>query len=114
MKWYVLTLFILVGFVWNASAGQIDSKLSGAWMTTDGPCSPCTLTIQNDRVTFTFVGDRIDVLSATGTREPGIHVFLGGDGELDLALTKGGYLIGFYSNQRSDFRNQSVFFRRKQ
>jgi len=52
MKWYVLTFFLLVGFVWNASAQPaqpaqpIDPKLVGEWETTDGPCDPCTLSIQ--------------------------------------------------------------------
>jgi hypothetical protein len=29
MKWYVLTLLLLVGFVWSASAQQVDPRLVG-------------------------------------------------------------------------------------
>ena len=46
MKWYVLTLFLVMGLVGSVSAQQIDSKLVGVWETHDGPCSPCVLTIQ--------------------------------------------------------------------
>jgi hypothetical protein len=43
----LLTLFLVVGFMWSASAQQqVDPKLVGNWQTYDGPCRPCVLSIQ--------------------------------------------------------------------
>jgi len=90
MKWYVLTFFLLVGFVWNASAQPaqpaqpIDPKLVGEWETTDGPCDPCTLSIQaSGKVTYTLANSPIEVLYARGTPDPGIDAMLARWGKLD-------------------------------
>ena len=77
MKWYVLTLFLLVGFVCSVSAQEMDARLVGEWETHDGPCSPCILTIPaSGKVTFSQVGDPIEVMYAQATPEPGINVIL--------------------------------------
>jgi hypothetical protein len=120
MKWYVLTFFLLVGFVWNASAQPaqpaqpIDPKLVGEWETTDGPCDPCTLSIQaSGKVTYTLANSPIEVLYARGTPDPGIDVMLARWGKLDLSLTKSGFLVGFYTDDMRPIRNHTVLFRRK-
>jgi hypothetical protein len=44
MKWYVLTLFLVVGFVWSASAQQqVDPNLVGNWPAI--PAEPSSLVI---------------------------------------------------------------------
>jgi len=117
MKWYVLTFFLLVGFVWNASAQPaqpIDPKLVGEWETTDGPCDPCTLSIQaSGKVTYTLANSPIEVLYARGTPDPGIDAMLARWGKLDLSLTKSGFLVGFYTDDMRPIRNHTVLFRRK-
>jgi hypothetical protein len=115
MKWYVLTLFLLVGFVWSASAQQVDSKLVGDWVTTDGPCKPCTLSIQaNGTVTFDHSGSAIQVVAAQVNPEPGVDVILPLGGKLDLKLTTGSnMLVGSYTNYTQTRLDQAVAFRRK-
>ena len=115
MKWYVLTLFLLVGFVCSVHAQSMDARLVGAWETQDRPCSPCILTIPaSGKVTFTQVGDTIEVMYAQGTPEPGIDVILPLGGKLDLALNKkGNHLVGFYTDWTQDRKNVPVAFERK-
>jgi hypothetical protein len=115
MKWYVLTLFLLVGFVWSASAQQVDPKLVGDWQTTDGPCKPCTLSIQeNGRVTFDHSGSAIQVVAAQVNADPGVNVMLPQGGRLDLRLTTGSnMLVGFYTNFTQTRMDQAVAFRRR-
>ena len=112
-KWYVLTLLILIGFVGSASAAQIDSKVMGVWVSRDAPCNPCTLTIKSDQVTFAQVRSQISVLGAHGTSEPGIHLFLGTGGELDLVLTTSGMLVGRYADPQRPVANRTVVFQPK-
>ena len=103
MKYYVLISLLFVGLVVGASADSINEKLMGSWVSEDGPCSPCTLDIKGDKVSFTMVGDEVDVINAQGTPEPGIHVFLEKGGELDLKIeSKGKRLSGFYSTWASE------------
>jgi hypothetical protein len=114
MKYSALVLLLFVGLVSSASAGAIDSKLYGTWVTYDGPCSPCEMNIQSSGVTFTQVGDTIDVISAVGTPPTGIHVVLQGGGDLDLALTKkSSHLVGFYKRYAADISVDPVSFDRK-
>ena len=115
MKWYVLTLFLLVGLVCSVSAQEMDARLVGAWETYDGPCSPCILTIPaSGKVTFTQVGDPIEVMYAQATPEPGIDVILPLGGKLDLSLNKkGNRLLGFYTNWTQNRKNVPVSFDRK-
>ena len=115
MKWYVLTLFLVVGLVGSVSAQQIDSKLVGTWETHDGPCSPCVLTIQEGgRVSFTQAGDAIQVVFSRGTPNDGIEVLFPQGGKVDLSLNKtGNRLTGFYTNQFRTARDQMVTFDRK-
>lgn len=111
MKYYVLTLLLVVGLVSSASAGNVDSRLFGTWTSYDGPCSPCVLGIQSGGVTFTQVKDRVDVIQAVGTRGPGIHMFLQAGGELDLQITKkSNRLVGSYSNYSGSSSNNPVVF----
>ena len=93
MKWYVLALCLLVGFVWSANAQQVDPKLVGTWVTDDGPCSPCELTIApNGSVSFTQAGSAIQIVFSQITPGPGIDLVfpLGGKAELTLSNTCGG------------------------
>jgi hypothetical protein len=115
MKWYVLMLCLLVGLVCSVRAQSMDAKLVGTWETHDGPCSPCILTIPaSGKVTFTQVGDTIEVMYAQGTPEPGIDVILPQGGKLDLALNKkGDRLVGFYTNWTQNRKNVPVAFDRK-
>ena len=115
MKWYVLTLGLLVGLVCSGSAQQkVDPELVGTWETTDGPCTPCTLTIQGDgTVTFAQAGTALDV-SGQVTPDPGVTLMLPRGGKLDLALTKSSkYLVGYYSSWSQTRDNVPVSFRRK-
>ena len=115
MKWYVFMLCLLVGFVWSASAQQVDPKLVGDWETTDGPCKPCTLTIQaNGTVTFDHSGSAIQVVAAQVNPEPGVDVILPLGGKLDLSLTQSSnMLVGYYTSYTQTRLNQAVAFRRK-
>jgi hypothetical protein len=115
MKWNVLVLFLLLGVVCSVSAQSMDARLVGAWETQDGPCSPCILTIPaSGKVTFTQVGDAIEVMYAQGTPEPGIDVILPQGGKLELALNKkGDRLVGFYTNWTQNRKNMPVVFDRK-
>jgi hypothetical protein len=115
MKWYVLTLFLLVGFVWSASAQQVDSGLVGDWETTDGPCHPCVLSIQgNGGVKFDLSGTALEVIGAQITADPGVNVTLPLGGKLELALTKSStYLVGYYTDPNQSRSNQPVAFRDK-
>src|SRR5262245_60098205 len=74
MKWYVLTLLLVVGLVLSASAQQaqeMDPKLAGTWESYDGPCSPCTLTIQpNGQFTFAQAGSEIQIVFSNYTPAP--------------------------------------------
>ena len=115
MKWYVLTLFLVVGFVWSASAQQpVDPKLIGNWQTYDGPCRPCVLSIQKDgTVKFNHTGTDLEVSSQI-TPDPGIKLTLPRGGALDLSLTKSSKnLVGYYNDPNQSRPNQPVAFRRK-
>jgi len=99
MKYAVLLLLLLLGLAVNVSAANVNAELFGTWISYDGPCAPCELNIQSGGVTFSQVGDAVDVTSYAGTAEPGIHVFLEGSGELDLALTKNSkHLVGYFKH----------------
>jgi hypothetical protein len=114
MKWYVLTLFLLVGFVWSASAQQVDSRLVGEWETQDGPCSPCTISIQEKGgVKFYQAGSTIEVIAAQVTPEPGVDIILAGGGKLDLSLTKSSKsLVGYYTSATQNLASkQPIVFR---
>ena len=114
MKWYVLTLCVLVGFVWSANAQQVDSKLVGTWVTDDGPCSPCTLTIDaNGSVGFTQVGDAIQVVFSQITPGPGIDLAFPAGGKAELSLSKSNALIGFYTKDNRTERYVPVLFQHK-
>ena len=81
MKWYVLMLFLLASVVCSVRAQSMDTRLVGAWETYDGPCNPCILTIPaSGKVTFTQVGDPIEVMYAQATPEPGITAQVSGLG----------------------------------
>ena len=116
MKWYVLPLCLLVDLVCSASAQQkVDPGLVGDWETTDGPCRPCTLTIQeNGAVKFDLSGTALEVLGAQITPEPGVNLMLPRGGKLDLALTKSSkFLVGYYTSWSQTRDNVPVAFRRK-
>ena len=115
MKWYVLTLFLVVGFMRSASAQQqVDPNLVGNWRTYDGPCRPCVLSIQKDgTVKFNHTGTELEVSSQI-TPDPGIKLTLPRGGTLDLALTKSSKnLVGYYNDPNQSRPNQPVAFRRK-
>lgn len=114
MKYPVLLFFLLVGLAVSVSAANVSSELYGSWTSYDGPCSPCRLNIQSSGVTFTQVGDTVEVIHAQGTPEPGIDVYLEGGGELDLKITKNSKrLVGFYSNYAQVGYQAVVTFDRK-
>jgi hypothetical protein len=116
MKWYVLTLFLVVGFVWSVSAQQpVDPKLVGAWQTHDGPCNPCTLTIpESGQASFDQAGSAVQVVFSRGTPDPGIDVILSQGGKLDLVLSRtGNYLVGTYTSWSQSRNNMPVSFARK-
>jgi hypothetical protein len=114
MKWYVLTLCLLVGFVWSASAEQMDPKLVGTWETYDGPCSPCTLTIQGSgQVSLTRAGSPIEVVFSRETPGPGLDILLPRGGKLDLSLSKSNALVGFYTIETHAERYVLVVYHRK-
>src|SRR5262249_4882897 len=106
---------LLVGFVWSASAQQVDPKLVGDWETHDGPCKPCTLSIQaNGKVQFDLSGTALEIIGAQVTPEPGVDIILPLGGKLSLSLTKSSnMLVGFYTNHTETRRDQPVAFRHK-
>jgi hypothetical protein len=117
MKWYVLALFLLVGFVWSANAQPaepVDSQLVGTWETHDGPCAPCTLTIgANSAVSFTQAGSAVQIVFSRGTPGPGIDLLFPLGGKVDLSLSKGDTLQGFYTRPQRTENFVLVVFRRK-
>ena len=115
MKWYVLALLLLVGFVWSASAQQVDPKLVGDWRTYDGPCRSCVLSIQkNGTVKFNYSGTALEVVGSQITADPGVKLTLPLSGTLDLSLTKSSkYLVGYYTDPSQSRSNQPVAFRHK-
>jgi hypothetical protein len=114
MKWYGLTLFLLVGFVWSASAQQIDPQLVGIWESTDGPCNPCTLTIQeNGAIGFAQAGSEIQIVFSNYTPAPGIDlVFRRGD-RVEVSLSTSNMLVGFYIRTSLAERFVLVTFQRR-
>jgi hypothetical protein len=114
MKWYAAMLFLLVGFVWSVSAQEIDPKLVGTWETHDGPCEPCTLTIQaNGSVSFTQAGSAIQVVFSRGTPVPGIDLVFQRGGKVSLDLKKSNALVGFYTPPDRLNSFEIVAFQRK-
>jgi hypothetical protein len=114
MKWYVLALFLLVGVVWSAHAQQVDSKLVGTWVTDDGPCSPCTLTIDaNGAVGFTQAGDAVQVVFSQIVPGPGINLTFPIGGKAELSLSKSNMLIGFYQRPQRTEAYAIVAFRKQ-
>ena len=114
MKWYVLTLFLLVGFVWSANAQQIDPDLVGIWESHDGPCTPCTLTIEaNGAIGFALAGSAVQVVFSQVTPGPGIDLAFPLGGKAELSLSKANVLVGFYTNPQRAIRYVMVAFRRK-
>ena len=114
MKGYVLTLFLLVGFVGSVSAQQMDPKLAGTWETTDGPCTPCTLTIQaNGQLTFAQAGSQIQVVFSHYTPAPGLDLVFQQGGKANLKLSKDTVLVGFYTSPTRTESYEIVAFHRK-
>ena len=117
MKWYVLALFLLIGCAWSAHAQQaqpVDSKLVGTWVTDDGPCSPCTLTIDaNGAVGFTQVGDAIQVVFSQIVEGPGINLVFPLGGKAELSLSKSNMLVGFYQRPQRMEAYAIVAFRKQ-
>jgi len=116
MKWYVFMLFLLVGFVWSVSAQQeqMDPKLAGTWVSYDGPCSPCTLTIQaNGQFTFDQAGAEIQIVFSHYTPAPGIDLVFQRGGKANLKLSKSNVLMGFYTSPTRIDNYDLVVFNRK-
>ena len=114
MKWYVCMLFLLVGFVWRVSAQQMDPKLAGTWETTDGPCTPCTLTIQaNGQLTFDEAGSQLQIVFSSYTPAPGVDLVFQQGGKVSLKLSKDTVLVGFYTKPTQPNRYDIVAFHRK-
>ena len=114
MKGYVLTLFLLVGFVGSVSAQQMDPKLAGTWETTDGPCTPCTLTIQaNGQLTFDEAGSQIQIVFSQYTSAPGVDLVFQQGGKVNLKLSKDTVLVGFYTKPTRPNSYEIVAFHRK-
>jgi hypothetical protein len=114
MKWYAVMLFLLVGFVWSVSAQEMDPKLVGTWETHDGPCPPCTLTIQaNGQVSFMQAGSEIQIVFSQGTPKPGIDLVFPLGGKASLDLKKGNTLAGFYTGPNQPNSFDIVVFHRK-
>jgi hypothetical protein len=114
MKGYVLTLFLLVGFVWSVSAQQMDPKLAGTWESTDGPCTPCTLTIQtNGQLTFDEAGSQIQIVFSNYTSAPGVDLVFQQGGKVNLKLSKDTVLVGFYTKPTRPNSYEIVAFHRK-
>jgi hypothetical protein len=115
MKWSVLTLFLLVGFVWSAGAQQADPRLVGDWETTDGPCKPCILKVQqNGAMKFFFPADNeLEIFAARVTPEPGVDLMLPLGGKLELGLTKSSNMLVGYYTDRFGSHKDPVMFRRK-
>ena len=114
MKWYVLTLSLVLGLVWSVSAQQMDPKLVGTWETHDGPCSPCTLTIEaNGTLGFTQAGSSIQVVFSQVTPGPGIDLVFPLGGKAELSLSKSNMLVGFYTRPQQAERYVIVAFHRK-
>ena len=117
MKWYVLTLFLVVGLVLSASAQQaqqMDPKLVGTWESNDLSCNPCTLTIQeNGQVSFTLAGSSVQIVFSQGTPAPGIDLTFQRGGRATLTLSRDNVLAGFYSPpNRAQTFDIVVFHRR--
>ena len=114
MKGYVFLLFLLVGLVWSVSAQQMDPKLAGTWETTDGPCTPCTLTIQaNGQLTFDEAGSQIQIAFSSYTPAPGVDLVFQQGGMMDLKLSNDTVLVGFYTKPTQPHIHQIVAFHRK-
>jgi len=114
MKWYVLTLFLVVGFVGSASAQQMDPKLAGTWESYDGPCTPCTLTIQaNGQLTFALAGSQIQIVFSHYTPAPGLDLVFQQGGKANLKLSKDTVLVGFYTKPTRPNSYEIVAFHRK-
>ena len=114
MKWYVILLCFLVGFVGSVRAQQMDPKLVGTWETHYGPCSPCMLTVQaSGQVSFTQAGSDIQIVFSRGTPAPGIDLVFPLGGKADLKLMKSGALVGFYTNPNRPEVQNLVAFQRK-
>ena len=114
MKWYVLVLFLLVGFVCSVSAQQADPKLVGTWESTDGPCTPCALTIQaNGQMSFTQAGSEIQLVFSQLTPTPGVDLVFQRGGKASLKLSKGTALVGFYTNPTRIESYEIVAFHKK-
>ena len=113
MKGYVFLLVLLVGLVWSVSAQQMDPNLAGTWETTDGPCLPCTLTIQaNGQLTFDEAGSQIQV-SSSYTPAPGVDLVFQQGGMMNLKLSKDTVLVGFYTKPTDPNTYRIVVFHRK-
>jgi hypothetical protein len=115
MKWYAVMLFLLVGFVWSVNAQQMDPKLAGTWESYDGPCTPCTLTVQaNGQLTMAQAGFDIQVVFSTYTPAPGIDLAFQNGGKANLKLSKNDKtLVGFYMNPIRAESYDIVAFHRK-
>ena len=117
MKWYVLALCLLVGFVWSANAQQaqpVDSKLVGTWVTDDGICSPCTLTIPaTGSVSFTQANEPVQVVFSQVVPGPGINLTFPLGGKAELSLSKSNMLVGFYQRPQRMEAYAIVAFRKQ-
>jgi hypothetical protein len=114
MKWYVLALCLLVGFVWSANAQEVDPKLVGTWVTDDGICSPCTLTIPaTGSVSFTQANEPVQVVFSQIVPGPGINLTFPLGGKVELSLSKTDMLIGFYQRPQRTEAYSIVAFRKR-
>ena len=113
MKWYVLALCLLVGFVWSANAQQVDSNLVGTWVSDDNPCSPCTLTIPaTGSVSFTQANEPVQVVFSQVVPGPGIHLVFPLGGKYEGSLSKTNMLIGFYTRPQRTGDYNIIAFRK--
>jgi hypothetical protein len=114
MKWYVLVLFLVVGFVCSVSAQQVDPKLVGSWESTDEPCRPCTLTIDaNGKITFTQAGSPVELAYSQVTPTPGVDLMFPRWGKAHLKLSGGNTLVGFYTNPTRFESYELIAFHKK-
>jgi hypothetical protein len=92
----------------------MDPKLAGTWETTDGPCTPCTLTIQtNGQLTFDEAGSQIQIVFSNYTSAPGVDLVFQQGGKVNLKLSKDTVLVGFYTKPTRPNSYEIVAFHRK-
>ena len=117
MKWYVLTLFLVVGLVGSVSAQQIDSKL--VWLASGRHIrSPAALVYSlfknGGKVGFTQAGSAVEVVFSRGTQTvASTSSFPGWGGGISRSIGRGNGTKGYYTNPCRTTLNQIVSFDRK-